>query len=39
MSSQDKNSSNTYPLKDEEAWKIAIEAYVYGSAIVQMEVR
>ena len=38
MSSQDKISSNAYPLTDEEATKIAIEAYVYASAIVQMEV-
>ena len=28
----------TYPLTDEEATKIAIEAYLYASAIVQMEV-
>ena len=37
MRSQDKISS-TYPLTDEEATKIAIEAYLYASAIVQMEV-
>ncbi|MEJ2331014.1 MAG: hypothetical protein P8Z33_14460 [Gammaproteobacteria bacterium] len=37
MRSQVKISS-TYPLTDEEATKIAIEAYLYASAIVQMEV-
>ena len=37
MRSQDKISS-TYPLTDEEATEIAIEAYLYASAIVQMEV-
>jgi hypothetical protein len=38
MSLQDRISSNAYPLTDEEATKIATEAYVYASAIVQMEV-
>ena len=37
MRSQDKISP-TYPLTDEEATEIAIEAYLYASAIVQMEV-
>ena len=38
MSSIGKVMSNAYPLTDEEATKIATEAYVYASAIVQMEV-
>jgi hypothetical protein len=38
MSLQDRISPNAYPLTDEEATKIATEAYVYASAIVQMEV-
>jgi len=37
MCSHDKISPS-YPLTDEEATKIAIEAYLYASAIVQMEV-
>jgi hypothetical protein len=37
MRSQDKISP-TYPLTDEEATEIAIEAYLYASPIVQMEV-
>ncbi len=38
MSSNDRFPSDAYPLTDAEATEIAIEAYVYASAIVQMEV-
>ena len=38
MSSHDQFPSDAYPLTDAEATEIATEAYVYASAIVQMEV-
>jgi len=38
MSSHDQISSDAYPLTNVEATEIAVEAYVYASAIVQLEV-
>jgi len=38
MSSKGKVMSNAYPLTNEEATEIAVDAYVYASAMVQMEV-